>query len=64
MIVNKCICRNVTFEKILHHFQNNTLDKIKFGDCCKMCVPYVKQVFETSKTEFNHGEQNSTDNPH
>jgi len=62
MKVNRCVCRNLSFEKILHHFQNNTLHEIKYGDCCKKCVPYVKQVFETFKTEFNYDKQEPRDN--
>jgi bacterioferritin-associated ferredoxin len=58
-MITKCVCADVTFEKI-----KEIADKyrcanipciqrhINFGESCGMCRPYVKKMLETGETKF------------
>lgn len=56
-MIDRCICRNITFKEILSLLEgekdfNIALQKVQFGDKCKLCHPYIKKVLETNETFF------------
>ncbi len=58
-MVTKCVCYDKTFAEMKLLIDKNNLQTaddlrkyIPFGMNCKLCVPYVEQVFITGKTEF------------
>jgi bacterioferritin-associated ferredoxin len=59
-MVTKCVCYDKTFAEmklLIEKFNINTIDGLRahipFGMNCKLCVPYVEQVFITGKTSFD-----------
>lgn len=59
MLVDRCICHDVTFAALreLHEREGCGLDALKdrTGCCtgCTMCEPYVKLMLKTGRTRFN-----------
>ncbi len=58
-MVDRCVCYNRLFsemQQIMIHNNLKTFDELKhqiqFGENCKLCVPYVKLMIQTGKTEF------------
>lgn len=58
-MVTKCICFDKDFSELKRIIDNKKLKSfeelqeiITFGKNCALCVPYVKQIFITGKTEF------------
>jgi bacterioferritin-associated ferredoxin len=58
-MVDRCICSNTTFIEIKNVINNKVLQSIndlkkyiKFGENCRLCVPYIELDFKTGKTEF------------
>lgn len=58
MVVDRCICFDVTFAKIKELAQREGLSleelKQRTGCCtgCTMCEPYVRLMLRTGQTEF------------
>lgn len=57
--IDRCICHKRTFEEIKTFAEDQSfttieqLQVVKYCNCnCELCVPYVKKVLETGKTEF------------
>lgn len=57
--IKKCICYDVTFfemKKIMEEYEIYTLEELKeviqVAGNCKMCIPYIKEMIRTGKTEF------------
>lgn len=60
--ISKCICHDRSFAEILEYARDNRYSEIEelqddayCGCSCGMCVPYIKCMFETGKTEFRPG---------
>ena len=58
-MVDRCVCSNIMFsemKKIIDNKNLKSFDELKqnvsFGVNCALCVPYVKLIFSTGKTEF------------
>jgi hypothetical protein len=58
-MVDRCVCYNRLFsdmQQIMIHNNIKTFDELKryitFGENCKLCIPYVKLMIQTGKTEF------------
>ena len=58
-MVDRCVCYNRLFsdmQQFMIHNKLKTFEELKqhitFGENCKLCVPYVKLMIETGKTEF------------
>lgn len=59
MAVERCICHNIHFKKILEIAERDgltTVDELQEkGICCtncKLCVPYIKESLRTGATQF------------
>lgn len=57
--VKKCICFDVTFlemKNIMKEKGITTIEELKeikeLAGNCKICVPYIKKMIQTGKTEF------------
>ncbi|MFZ1319921.1 MAG: (2Fe-2S)-binding protein [Ignavibacteria bacterium] len=57
--VKKCVCFDVTFlemKNIMKENGINTIEELKeikeLAGNCKICVPYIKKMIQTGKTEF------------
>ncbi len=55
----KCRCHGVRFSKMKELAQQKGLTTVaelqrhlQFGDNCRRCVPFVRQMLETGQTEF------------
>lgn len=63
-MVNRCVCYNVLFERVLnlmkvHNWSlSRAMDETCAGNGCGMCRPYLKLVEQTGRTEFRPGEPN------
>lgn len=60
MSVNRCVCFNVSFEKlkeIVEKYDCSTVEELQehidFGLGCGMCCPYVEKMLNTGQIEFN-----------
>jgi bacterioferritin-associated ferredoxin len=69
MSVNRCICHNISFEKIREiavKHEIDSLDELRAMDICstrcKLCEPYLKQMLRTGETSFEPGLIFETDN--
>lgn len=58
--VNRCICSNISFDKIKALAEEKGLSSVKelqqhqICACqCKLCVPYIKKLLNKGKTEFD-----------
>lgn len=58
-MVDRCVCSNVMFIDIKKVIDmkgitsiENLRKNIRFGKNCELCLPYVKLIFKTGKTEF------------
>lgn len=59
MAVDRCICHQITFKEIkklaekenLHSFEEVQFLKIS-STKCKLCEPYLREMFKTGKTSF------------
>lgn len=61
--VTRCICQNRMFDEIKSYSESQditSVDELQEIDyCCNscgFCIPYVKAMLETGKTEFKSGE--------
>lgn len=59
MRIDRCICRETTFEELKRIARLNGADDveslqkvIKFGDTCRLCQPYVREMLASGKTVF------------
>ncbi|HQY20955.1 MAG TPA: (2Fe-2S)-binding protein [Ignavibacteria bacterium] len=57
--VKKCVCFNVTFLEMKNIMKEKGIDTIEelkeikeLAGNCKICVPYIKKMIQTGKTEF------------
>ncbi len=62
-MVDRCVCFNRLFSQMQQVMvQNNikTFEELKqhitFGESCRLCVPYVKLMIKTGRTEFEYTE--------
>lgn len=58
-MVDRCVCYNTLFsemQQLILREKISTFEELKkhitFGENCKLCVPYVKLMILTGKTEF------------
>lgn len=53
-------------QQVMVHNNFKTFDELKqhitFGENCQLCVPYVKKMIETGKTEFEYIPQSESNN--
>lgn len=59
-MVNRCICSNISFEKIKVIAENEnfvSVEELRAENICccncQLCVPYVEAMLETGKTAFH-----------
>ena len=59
-MIDRCVCSERTFAEMKIVIDRNKLhnidqlrEHIDFGQNCALCIPYVRQVFATGKTEFD-----------
>ena len=59
-MIDRCICNDVRFEEALEVSENygcqsvsELRDHLKICDTCQMCLPYLQEMLETGKVEFN-----------
>ena len=54
--INKCICFDITFEKILEHSKTLSYDELirsfGCGTKCGLCKPYIHEAIATGLTSF------------
>jgi bacterioferritin-associated ferredoxin len=57
--VTKCVCFDITFAEMKSLMEKNnitTLEELKeiktLAENCKLCLPYIKEMIRTGKTEF------------
>ncbi|MEO1022738.1 MAG: hypothetical protein AAFW89_09340 [Bacteroidota bacterium] len=62
MIVDRCVCHNVSFEIIKELAAKEGIRNIEelqmleiSSTKCKMCRPYIEMMFETGETKFRPG---------
>lgn len=60
MKIDKCVCYNRSFRRILKESTENGIDTLEdlqriMNICnkCEMCNPYIEEMYKTGKTEFN-----------
>lgn len=68
-MVDRCVCFNRLFsemQQVMVHNNFKTFDELKqhitFGENCQLCVPYVKKMIQTGKTEFEYIPQSESNN--
>lgn len=59
-MVTRCVCFGRTFKdlkKIARRFDIITLEdlqrRVRFGENCRRCLPYVRLMLRTDQTEFD-----------
>ena len=59
-MVDRCVCSDRTFAEMKDVIDTHKLSSVdqlrgymEFGRNCALCVPYIRQVFATGKTEFD-----------
>lgn len=59
MKIDRCVCFDYLFAELKEvAYENNasTLHELQkvvvVGEACEMCVPYIEQMLQTGKTEF------------
>ncbi len=56
MRVDRCVCRNVSFDEIkrdaaaLGGDADTVCSRVGCGDGCSMCVPYIRRLLATGET--------------
>lgn len=58
-MVDRCVCSNIMFaemKQVIDEKKLTTIEELKkqvsFGITCALCVPYIRLIFTTGKTEF------------
>ena len=58
-MVDRCVCSNKMFSELKKIIDKEKVESaeslreyISFGQNCSLCLPYVKLIFKTGKTEF------------
>lgn len=58
--IDRCLCFQRTFtdlQTIAHQAQASTLEElqrhVQFGEKCRLCHPYVKDMLKTGRTVFH-----------
>ncbi|MDZ7771871.1 MAG: (2Fe-2S)-binding protein [Balneolaceae bacterium] len=61
--VDRCICRNRSFEEIRDYARRNDIDSVEVlkersycSDSCGLCEPYVAHLLCSGRTVFEPGE--------
>lgn len=61
MKIDKCICYDRSFRRIYKESSENGIDNLKdlqsvmkICDKCKMCNPYIEEMYETGKVSFDN----------
>jgi bacterioferritin-associated ferredoxin len=59
-VVDRCVCSDRTFAEmktVIDTYELSSVDQLRgymeFGKNCALCVPYIRRVFATGKTEFD-----------
>ena len=57
--ITKCICFDTTFKEMQDIMLKNKINSIEelkkiktISENCKLCLPYIKEMIRTGKTEF------------
>jgi bacterioferritin-associated ferredoxin len=60
-IITKCICNDITFEKINKKINEKKIKRIEdlrkvmtVASNCKLCLPYINKMIETGQTSFEN----------
>lgn len=58
-MVTRCVCFDVPFTRLKDIIEQQGVQnsdelhrRIQFGEKCRLCAPYVEQIFVTGETEF------------
>lgn len=62
MHVDRCVCFNITFARLLQHVEEHggrdvvTFEQLQSryqcGRGCGLCVPYIRKMLQSGETEF------------
>jgi len=60
MTIDKCVCYDRSFRRIYKESNQNGIDTLEdvqsimnICDKCKLCNPYIEEMFKTGTTTFN-----------